>query len=192
MNARNSSESITQTLQDTAYQAVMHGARPARNYAKQLRISIGLLLLALSASVFAQTRFCVGGDLDHMSATAIAGCQAKMAGVREAARLRGVPADWHFVVVCDEVGWKDYTSFSQSETGMLTGANYSTDPRLRWTFLRGTELNAEQPETTATVIAAALESVPSDGNSPRLSPSAKPHQYSIAMAHRRGTKTMQQ
>ena len=105
-----------------------------------------------------------------------------MADVRNAVKQRGAPADWHFVVVCDEAGWKDYASFSATEPGLLAGASYSTDPRLRWTFLRGSDLNPDQPQTTATALSVALNSVPVPSKT-NGKPTASTHQY-VAMAHR--------
>ena len=146
---------------------------------RHFRLLGGLAFLALSATLVAQTHFCVGGDLDHMTSTDVAACKAKLSGVRDAAKRRGVPAGWHFVVVCDEAGWKDYVSFSKDETGLLSGASYRTDTRLRWTFLRGSQLDANQPQATTTAVSIALENVPNQKSAPGLVPSRS---LSIAMA----------
>jgi hypothetical protein len=147
------------------------------------RLLGGLLFLALSGTLVAQTHFCIGGDLDHLAPASIATCQAKMSGVRDAAKRQGVPANWHFVVVCDEAGWKEYTSFSSHEDGLLAGAGYSTDPRLRWTFLRGSQLDTDQPQAAATMVSMAIENVPNQKSAPRLAPSVKAARpLSIAMA----------
>ena len=178
----------TQTLKGIARFAVTREIRRT-GIAKHVRLMGGLLFLALSASLVAETHFCVGGDLDGMSAAAVTACQAKLSGVRNAAKLRGVPADWHFVVVCDETGWKDYTSFSQA-AGLLSGASYSTDAQLRWTFLRGSQLNVDQPQTAATMLSMALESVPSHN---QFAPSAKTaRQLSIATTRHSNSKPVSQ
>lgn len=157
-------------------------------YSKHLRVFGGLLFLALSASLVGQSHFCIGGDVDHLTPATVAACKNKLSAVRNAVRQHGAPSDWHFVVVCDDEGWKEYTSFSSREAGLLSGASYSTDPRLHWTFLRGGDL--DQPDTTASVVTMALTSVPNGNSEPqRLS---KTRQYGIAMARPSDSKAMTQ
>ena len=159
-----------------------HSARVRKPRTSRLNISCGLLLLAISASVAAETHFCIAGDVDHLNAAEVAACQSKMIGVREAVRQHGAPADWHFVVVCDEAGWKEYASFGSDSPGSLADAGYNTDPRLRWTFLRGSELNAGQPQTIASTLSMALKSVPYRQQTPQPAPSARTRTYGIATA----------
>ena len=159
-----------------------HNSRRVSIFTKHIRLVSGLLFAALSASLTAETHFCVGGDLDDMTPASIRACQAKMAEVRDVVKHRGAPAGWHFVVVCDEAGWKEYARFSRQERGLLSGVSYSTDPNLRWTFLRGTELNVDQPEAVAEMLSTALESVPEQKNAHPLAPSRTQRQLSIAMA----------
>lgn len=155
----------------------------AAAFPRRVRLACGLLLLALSASAVAQTHICIGGDLDAMNATDVAACQAKMTNVRDAIKKQGSPAGWHFVVVCDEAGWKDYTSFSRQEAGLLSGASYSTDPRLRWTFLRGSNLDAEQPQSAARLVSAALNTLPGRQTMPQFAaPKNARRQFGIAKA----------
>ncbi len=183
MSEHTDRELTTQTVTGIASSGNTRSARRAGIFSKHFRLASGLFFLVLSTSLVAETHFCVGGDLDHMTPAAIAACRAKMSGVRDAAKQRGVPAGWHFVVVCDEAGWKEYASFSHEERGLLTGAGYSTDPQLRWTFLRGSALDANQPEATATILSTSLESVPNQKGAPQLAPAAsKSRQLSIAMA----------
>ena len=185
MSANNGIASSMQQLKATALFVGIPGARRAGIPAKHLRLFVGLLFLAVSISLVAQTHFCIGGNLDTLSPASIAACQAKMSGVREAVKQRGAPAGWHFVVVCDEAGWKDLASFSAEQSGLLTGASYSTDPRLHWTFLRGSDLDAEQPQATAAVISVALRSVPTQKSTPQLpTPGRGARQYSVAMEKR--------
>ena len=161
--------------------------------AKQLRVCGGVLLLALSTSLVGQTHFCIGGDVDHLTPANIAACRATLPSIREAVRQRGISADWHFVVVCDEAGWKEYTSFSRMETGLLSGADYSTDTRLHWTFLRGSELQTGDPQAAADVLTMALDSLPRQKSSPAgAAPQNSTRQYGIAMAqHGRSNGTTQ-
>lgn len=149
---------------------------------RHLRLIGGLLSLALSASLVAQTHFCIGGDIDEMSASDIATCQTTMSAVRDAVKQHGAPADWHFVVVCDDAGWKDYASFSRSEAGLISGSSYSTDPRLHYTFLRAGERNLQQPQSAAAAVSLALSSVPVQRSAPQLVTSAKPARQYVAMA----------
>ncbi len=152
-------------------------------FRRHLRLSGGALFLALSASLVAQTHFCIGGDIDHLSPASVVACEAKLAGVRSAVRQIGAPADWHFVVVCDEMGWKEFTSFSHREAGLLSNASYSTDPRLHWTFLRGSQIDIEQPQTVVTAVTMALGKIPTRKSAPEVPVVRSTRQY-IAMAQR--------
>ena len=154
----------------------------ASHFVRHLRFIGGLLLVGLSASLVAETHFCIAGDLDDLSPVAVAACQAKMTGLRNVVKQRGAPANWHFVVVCDEAGWKEYTSFSRDARGTFSGAGYSTDPQLRWTFLRGADLSTEQPQATAGVLDRALDTIPATNAPGRASPDRPSRQYSVAMA----------
>ncbi len=138
----------------------------------RLRAACGLMMLALSASAIAQTHFCIAGEIDAMSAPEVAAFQAKMANVRELVKIHGAPADWHFVVVCDEAGWKDYVSFSGRHAATLEDASYSTDPQLRWTFLRGSDLSTDTESTRAT-LSLALGSLPRQKNLPQFASTSK-------------------
>ena len=64
---------------------------------RTLNLFAALLTVALPA--VAQTHFCVGGDLDHLSPAEVTSCRAKMTEVREAVRRRGAPSGWHFLIV---------------------------------------------------------------------------------------------
>ena len=132
--------------------------------------SLGFLLLGCSVSTLAQTHFCIGGELDRMSSAEVSSCQSKMMRMRDAVRHHGAPSGWHFVVVCDESGWKDYASFSgEKETG-LTSASFHTDAQSHRTFVRGSRLDEGSRQQTDGILAAALESVPGMRPVPRLLP----------------------
>ncbi len=123
-------------------------------------LSLSLALLGATLPAVAQTHFCIGGDLDHLSAQQVSLCQSKMSHVRETVRRRGAPDGWHFVVVCDETGWNDLASFSGKAQGALRTVDYSTDQELHWTFLRGSRLSGEEADSTGSMVAAALKGVP--------------------------------
>ena len=89
----------------------------------------------LCASAVAQTRFCMGGDLAHLSTTEKATCSAKLQAVKSAAASFHVPDGWHFIMVCGEDGWKEYTAFAMNDT--LLGASADTHFEQHETFLRG-------------------------------------------------------
>lgn len=137
-------------------------------------LPVPLALLALTLPAVAQTHFCIGGDLDHLTQTEVSACQAKMTHVREAVRRRGAPAGWHFVVVCDETGWSDLAGFTGKSAGGLRNVDYSTDRDLQWTFLRGSHIEAES-DGTGTVLAAALKNLPGQRLEPGTGPAPMPN-----------------
>src|SRR5579875_545536 len=81
----------------------------------------------LCASAVAQTRYCIGGDLDHLSQAQKASCSAKMHAVREIAAALHAPDDWHFVVVCGEAGWEQYAAYAAGDPATLADAAAATD-----------------------------------------------------------------
>ncbi len=119
-----------------------------------------LLFFCLSASAVAETHFCIGGELDNMSATDVAACQTKMVEMRDAVKRHGAPAGWHFVVVCDENGWQDYASLAGGQRARTVNASYTTDAQMHWTFVRGSRMDTNEPAEADMVLAAALKSVP--------------------------------
>ena len=179
---------------DLSVQDFIGGASPSCNvpraciFRRHLRLFGGALFLALSATLVAQTHFCIGGDIDHMTPANVAACEAKLSGVRNAVRQQGAPAGWHFVVVCDEMGWKEFTSFSHREAGLLSNASYSTDPRLHWIFLRAGQIDVEQPQTVVTAVTMALGKIPTRKSAPEVRVVRSTRQY-IAMAQRDPTVT---
>lgn len=102
----------------------------------------------LSGAAVAQTRFCIGGDLDHLTAFERTACMSKLNQVRITAAKFQTPQDWHFVVVCDEGGWKQYASFSKRAAEDLQDATADTDLEQRTTFFRGDSLTGGAGEGT--------------------------------------------
>ena len=96
----------------------------------------------LSVSAVAQTKVCMGGNFEGMTGAERHACENQVSMAREAAAAAKAPADWHFVVVCGEDGWKDYMAFSQQSAARLSGASSDTDFANRTTFLRGTRLDS--------------------------------------------------
>ncbi len=113
----------------------------------------------LSATAVAQTRFCVGGDLDHLSSSERSSCNATVNAVRHAVSTMPAPADWHFVVVCGEEGWKQYTAFSTRDEISLSGAAADTDRGQRTTYLREGRLHTSQAHGLEQVVAHEVASV---------------------------------
>ncbi len=136
-----------------------------------LRRTLSLFLLGLASSAVAQTHFCIAGDLDRLDASQVAECQAKMTSVRDAVRRRGAPSGWHFVVVCDETGWSDYANFIAPSAGPLGDAAFHTDGSLHWTFVRGSQMDANSSGAADTLLAIALKGVPN----PRVAPHTLPN-----------------
>ena len=136
----------------------------------RLPLPVGLLLVSLGAPLLAQTRFCIGGELDHLSSTEKAACQAKATHLRNVVQQHGAPADWHFIVVCDEAGWNDYASFAGREAARVVRAGYSTDRDMRLTVVRGSRLETDDEQAAAQVLSAALKGVPGVMAGPRALP----------------------
>lgn len=114
--------------------------------------AIAVLLCSLPA--VAQMKVCMGGNLDSMSASDMRACENQVRMVREAGISSKAPADWHFVVVCGEDGWKDYTAFSAHSESQLRMASADTDFANKTTFLRGTRITS--PESSNQVMAEAF------------------------------------
>ena len=98
----------------------------------------------LSAAAVAQTRFCIGGDLDHLTAFQKTMCMAKLNQVRVTSAKFQTPQDWHFVVVCNEPSWKEYAAFSRRTSAELEDASADTDLDHRTTFFRGDRLTGAE------------------------------------------------
>lgn len=137
-------------------------------------LPVSLALLAVALPAVAQTHFCIGGDLDHLTQAEVSACQAKMTHVREAVRRRGAPNGWHFVVVCDETGWSDLAGFTGKAAGGLRNVDYNTDRDMQWTFLRGSHIETDG-DSTGTVLAAALKNLPSRRLEPGSGPAPMPN-----------------
>jgi len=99
--------------------------------------------LCLSLPACAQVKVCMGGNLDGLTASQKNTCEDQVRMTREAATSANAPSDWHFVVVCDEDGWKDYTAFAQRDGADLQLASADTNFAERTTFLRGTRMTSE-------------------------------------------------
>jgi nitroreductase len=114
----------------------------------------------LSAAAVAQTRFCIGGDLDHLTAFQKTACLAKLNQVRVASAKFQTPEDWHFVVVCNEPGWKEYAAFSKRTSAELEDASADTNLDQRTTFFRGERLaGAEEGGRMQRIIAYEIAGI---------------------------------
>ncbi len=127
-----------------------------------------LLATLLSCSAVAQTRYCIGGDLDHLSAAERASCSAAKDLVKGTATRLHAPEDWHFIVVCGEEGWKDYTAVAQRGNVALEDSAADTDLTLRVTYLRESRLRAPQPQELQRVVAHELASIESNTHDERV------------------------
>jgi hypothetical protein len=107
--------------------------------------------LVLSISAIAQTKVCMGGNLDTMTSTEKQTCENQVSVARVAAANAKASGDWHFVVVCGEDGWKDYAAFSQQGAAQLRTAASDTDYANKTTFLRGTRLDSAEVATQVLV-----------------------------------------
>lgn len=112
------------------------------NLTKTTRLlTIASTFICLSA--VAQTRFCIGGDLDHLSTQEKLACSAKLQAVKQTAAALRAPENWHFVVVCGEDGWKSYAAFASQGSAALLRASSDTHFEQRETYLRGDRLDVE-------------------------------------------------
>ena len=128
-----------------------------------MRFRSSASLLTVAASLFpvasvAQTRYCVGGDLDHMSAADRAACNATMEAVRATAASLHAPDGWHFVVVCGEDGWKNYAAFSSRGEGVLNRVA-DTDQAQQTTYFRGASLHTTQDHGLDRAVAHEVASI---------------------------------
>ena len=129
-----------------------------------MKINFASLSLALAATLLsvpsvAQTRFCIGGNLDHLSASERADCSATMQAVRYAAASLHAPDDWHFVVVCGEEGWKNYAAFSSRSEAALEDASADTDREEHTTYFREDRLHTPQAHGLRRVVAHEIASI---------------------------------
>ena len=122
-------------------------------------LALTLAATLVPASAVAQTRFCMGGDLDHMSQTDRAACSATVQAVRTAASAMHAPDGWHFVVVCGEEGWKSYTAFSTRGEETLENASADTDLDQQTTYFREDRLHTPQAHGLQRVVAHEVASI---------------------------------
>ncbi len=107
----------------------------------------------------AQTRFCTGGDLDHLTSAQKASCTATLRTVRSVASTLHAPDDWHFVIVCGEDGWQSYAAFATRTEGDLQSAIADTHLDTRETFLRGSRLQDHGDTSVRNVVAHEIAGI---------------------------------
>jgi hypothetical protein len=114
---------------------------------------------SLSATALAQTRFCLGGDLSHLSQAQKSSCNARLSDVRELAVAMHAPADWHFVVVCSEQGWQDYAAYTMNTSETLLAASADTNLEQHETFLREGRLGSGDRKALQAVVAHEIAGI---------------------------------
>jgi hypothetical protein len=107
-----------------------------------MRRLLAIAVFCFSLPAIAQMKICMGGNLDAMSPADTRVCENQVRMAREAGVSAKAPADWHFVVVCGEDGWKDYMAFSAHPESQLRTAGADTDFANKTTFLRGTRITS--------------------------------------------------
>ncbi len=122
-----------------------------------LPVTFAATMLAVPA--LAQTRVCVGGDLEHLSSANRAACNATAQAVRSTADRLHAPDGWHFVVVCGEEGWKQYAPFSPRGEEAIADAAADTDAEQHTTYLREDRLHTAQPRGLQRVVAHEIASI---------------------------------
>ena len=114
------------------------------------------LLLATTlfhAAAVAQVRFCVGGTLNTMSQAQRSACNAKLQAVRRLAVALHAPDDWHFVLVCGETGWEEYSAYATGDATALASLGAKTDIDERETFLRDRSLDSAELTSLQGIVA---------------------------------------
>jgi hypothetical protein len=112
-------------------------------------------LLVVASALGQGDRVCMGGNVEQLSAAQLQVCQSQVEQVRDAAAQFHTPG-WHFIVVCDESGWKDYAAFSEKPAAVLANASADTDLSQRTTFLRGSRLTEQLAPRVLAVEMAAI------------------------------------
>lgn len=113
------------------------------------------LLLALSAA--AQTRFCIAGDLDQLTAAEVQACRKTSNTLRSAAQETHVPANWSVITVCDEAGWQTIASLHGAGAARLLRVNQTTDQTRHITFVRATHLQPGDVATAKSLLATTAQ-----------------------------------
>ena len=121
--------------------------------------SLSVAAALLSTTAVAQTRYCIGGDLQHLSQAEKASCSAKMHAVREVASALHAPQGWHFVVVCGEGGWEEYSAYSSGDSVNLADAAAQTDLEQHETFFRESRLDPNNATSLRRVVAHELAGI---------------------------------
>lgn len=116
--------------------------------------STAFMLLGFSASA-ATTEVCMGGNIEQLSSTSLRACQQEVAQVRETANAVGTP-DWHFIVICDDAGWRDYAAFSTTSASVLAHESADSNIALHTTFLRGSRLSGSEG---AKILVATMQDI---------------------------------
>ncbi len=114
----------------------------------------------LCASAVAQTRVCLGGDLEHLSPAQRAACTSKMQAVRDVAASLQAPGDWHFVVVCGEQGWRSYAAFGSATQEAVLMAAADTNLEQHETFLRETRLDVADSRSLQRLLSQEISAIP--------------------------------
>lgn len=115
-------------------------------------------LFALCTIAPAQTYFCIAGDLDALPPARIAACKAKLADVRSMVRGSGSPANWHYVMVCDEADWRSLATLSgPAMKAAMLHTDERTDAHARLTLFHGSALPAGDLRAVQAVLKKARQ-----------------------------------
>ena len=113
--------------------------------------------LTVTPSFAQESRFCIGGNLDHLSKSELQACQSTLNEVRSASINLHGPAQWHYVVVCDEASWTDLAALSKRDVAELARVSVDSDLDMHLTFLRGAQLSGT--DTVQRVVADEIASI---------------------------------
>ena len=127
-------------------------------------LSATVLTLALATSQFvsAENRFCLGGETAHLDAAGKQACAAQIKSAQKLVSQHPGVDNWHFVVVCGESGWSEYSLFAHDSASSLREASLDISYTDRTIYLRGDRLSTEptKADPKLTMALVALSSAP--------------------------------
>lgn len=116
-----------------------------------LRLTFASLAL-FSSLAAAETRFCLGGDLQTMSEAEQAGCRSQLQALRQGANALPQNGNWHIVLVCGEQAWQEYQNFTGEPNARLAAAQYDVSLDSHEIFLRSARIPARDVVQTSALL----------------------------------------
>jgi len=142
-----------------AFVAVTSGRWIMRNY----RNFVAFALTAIAVShCDAENRFCLGGETDHLTVAERKSCAEQMQVARTLVARYSHVDNWHFVLVCGESNWAEYSEFSRNDPKALLRVVADTTLNDRTTYLRGDMLTTKDASLIDSRMLTSLTELGSD------------------------------